>query len=165
MSRLEIYGVDDVIEYHSVDKSEWKLGEWTEEPDKVQFIDRVTQFPCLIVRNPMGALCGYVGISSRHPYFGLSYADTALDWIHVHGGLTFSDRCQHDSPQERGICHLVPPGGDDNIWWLGFDCLHLGDYAPRDSCSSLNGYDYKNLTYVLAEIQRLAAQLKGCLDE
>jgi hypothetical protein len=166
MSRLEIYGVEDVIEYHSMDKSEWSLGEWTEEPDKVQFVDSVTKLPCLIVRNKLGALCGYAGVNSAHPYYGLSYSDDAVAWIRVHGGLTFSDRCQHGSPPDRGICHVVQPGEDDNIWWFGFDSSHLGDYSPSLCASSLEqGGIYRNLTYLIHQVKSLALQLGSVTHE
>lgn len=28
------------------------------------------------------------------------------------------------------ICHKVEPGETDDVWWLGFDCAHLGDFSP-----------------------------------
>ena len=40
----------ETIEYNNYDKSEWKQGEWQNEPDKVQFEDEATEYPCLIVR-------------------------------------------------------------------------------------------------------------------
>lgn len=56
-------------EYRTIDKSKFKsqLGAWMQEPDKVQFEDPETGLPCLIVRNQMGALCGYVGVGPGHP--------------------------------------------------------------------------------------------------
>lgn len=62
------------IEYHTADKSTWGEGPWQDEPDKVQWQDEETGYPCLIVRNPhMGFLCGYVGVPPGHPAHGLSY--------------------------------------------------------------------------------------------
>lgn len=52
------------------DKSEWGDGPWASEPDKMQWEDEATGYPCLIVRNRFGALCGYVGVAPNHPYFG-----------------------------------------------------------------------------------------------
>jgi hypothetical protein len=107
-------------EYRTVDKSEWGSGEWQDEPDKVQFADESTGMPCLIVRNHSGALCGYVGVTEGHPFFGKSYdssasvphiCDEACDAendyhshsssvggaLSAHGGITFSDFCSsHD---------------------------------------------------------------------
>ena len=66
------------IEYSNMDteKLEWSDGEWRDEPDKVQFQDKTTRYPCLIVRNRMGALCGYVGIPQLHPLYEKDYNDT-----------------------------------------------------------------------------------------
>lgn len=62
------------ISYHTVDKSTWGLGPWQEEPDKRQWLDKETGYPCLIVRNArLGFLCGYVGVPRRHPAYQLHY--------------------------------------------------------------------------------------------
>jgi hypothetical protein len=63
------------IEYRTTDKTEWGAGPWQDEPDKRQWTDAVTGLPCLIVRGPIGALCGYVGVSSDHPLHGREYDD------------------------------------------------------------------------------------------
>lgn len=63
-------------EYRTIDKDGWGPGPWQDEPDKRQWQDEATGLPCLIVRGPSGALCGYVGISKEHPAFGLSYDGT-----------------------------------------------------------------------------------------
>ena len=52
-------------QYSTMDKTGWGPGEWTDEPDKLQWVDEATGFDCLIVRNSLGALCGYVGVSPR----------------------------------------------------------------------------------------------------
>lgn len=54
-------------------KSEWGEGPWQHEPDKMEWRDEETGLPCLIVRGPAGALCGYVGVAPSHPFHGLSY--------------------------------------------------------------------------------------------
>lgn len=110
-------------------------GPWDDEPDKAQWVDEATGLPCLIVRNRLGALCGYVGVSAGHPFFEKGYDDVPVD---VHGGLTFSGKCQPEpigdvldrrDPEER-VCHVVDPGEDDNVWWLGFDTAHMNDLVP-----------------------------------
>lgn len=55
--------------YHTVDKAGWGPGPWQSEPDKMQG----PGLPCLIVRNSLGALCGYAGVSPGHPAYGLHY--------------------------------------------------------------------------------------------
>jgi hypothetical protein len=59
--------------WHTTDKSKWGLGDWQDEPDKMQWQDEATGLPCLIVRGPHGGLCGYVGVAPGHPLHGLDY--------------------------------------------------------------------------------------------
>lgn len=62
------------IQYTTIDKSTWGEGEWNQEPDKKEWQDEETSYPCLIVRAPVtGALCGYVGVPESHPLYGVPY--------------------------------------------------------------------------------------------
>lgn len=163
-------------EYRSVDKSAWPRGEWHDEPDKIQWPDPATGLPCLIVRGPSGALCGYVGVSDTHPWHGKEYSaeigecnencDTDYHGhridsnIRVHGGLTFSSACASDGDESRHICHVAGPGEPDHVWWFGFDCAHSGDLCPSYERHYGGGYDsYKNVAYVRREVTKLAEQL------
>jgi hypothetical protein len=200
------------IEYRDiVNKADWQRGPWDNEPDKIQWQDEATGLPCLIVRGPVGALCGYVGVPSGHPLHGKDYDDARVD---VHGGLTFAHGCAEitrevwekwrerllspkhqeeakryphgdaanrlkewaeglnsyeawsDRAHARHVCHLPSPGEPDNVWWLGFDCAHLGDVCPsmdRHSFSE-HGASYKSIAYVTAECRSLAAQLHAPHD-
>lgn len=56
-----------------LDKAEWGQGPWQDEPDKVQWRDGATGLPCLIVRGPHGAFCGYVGVLDTHPWHRKDY--------------------------------------------------------------------------------------------
>lgn len=65
------------------------------------------------VHNGQGYRCGYVRVPVGHPWHGKDYGDIIAD---VHGGLTFAEAdVQCDAP------------GEDNAWWVGFDCAHLFD--------------------------------------
>jgi hypothetical protein len=67
------------IEYRGhVNKEDFPAGPWMGEPDKKQWPDPATKLPCLIVRNAMGALCGYVGVTEGHPLYGKKYGECAL---------------------------------------------------------------------------------------
>lgn len=151
------------IEYRNVDKSEWSRGQWDDEPDKVQFSDEATGLPCLIVRGPSGALCGYVAVPEGHRFYKQSYE--ACD-VEVHGGLTFASHCSHGA-EDSGICHIPEPGEPDNVWWLGFDCAHSGDYCPAysryrsvDGLFEIHSFEtYKDIDYVRHEVAELAAQI------
>jgi hypothetical protein len=137
-------------------------GPWDGEPDKAQWIDQDTGLDCLIVRNRLGTLCGYVGVPAGHPWHGQDYDAVDAD---VHGGLTYSARCQ-EYGAEHGICHVPEPGRPDDVWWLGFDCGHLGDLAPgMESVRRAAGLPplsrhetYRDVAYVRAQCQQLAAQ-------
>lgn len=145
-------------EWRFVDKSKWGDGLWNEEPDKIQWLDEATGLSCMIRRNQnMGFLCGYVGVPSSHPMHGVDYNNCNTS---VHGGLTYSDKCNDDG--EHPICHEVEPGEDDNIWWLGFDCGHAGDRCPGEAALRLTfpiEGQYRDLAYVKEECVSLAKQL------
>lgn len=83
------------------EKAAWGPGPWVGEVDKAQWVDAATGLDCLIVRGPMGSLCGYVGVPEGHPLYGVECSQetpvlgAAPDMVlHVHGGLTYSDRCE-----------------------------------------------------------------------
>jgi hypothetical protein len=143
-----------------VDKTAWKhRGEWDNEPDRVEWRSETSPiFPCLIVRGGGGALCGYVGVGKDHPYYQKDY-DTVNADIEVHGGLTFSNE-RHEGGK---ICHTPIKGeSDDDLWWLGFDCSHLGDRAPvYEYCTADT---YRNIAYVIDEVNYLASQLARKLN-
>lgn len=154
-------------EYRTIDKTGWGDGPWQAEPDKRQWADKATGLPCLIVRGPMGALCGYVGVSKDHPGHGMDYdalSNKLLpdgEYIDVHGGLTFADGCGHGADESKGICHIPAPGEPDDVWWFGFDCAHPGDMMPDRGRISLVdlGDVYRDAAYVTAECAALAKQL------
>lgn len=150
------------LEWTTEDKSKWGPGEWQNEPDKKQWIDQETGLPCLIVRGPSGALCGYVGVDELHPHFENEYSDVDVE---VHGGLTFAGFCAKTDDPSKHICHMVEPGENDRVYWFGFDCAHAWDLSP-----SMNQYDfhrareeetYRNIHYVEQEVASLAKQLKA----
>lgn len=104
------------IEYNTFDKSKSLNEEWKKEPDKKQWLDKNTGFPCIIRRSGGGAWCGYVGVSKDHPYFEKHYDSIDYDSIQVHWGLTFSGACQKNADPKSDICHVVEEGEDDNVW-------------------------------------------------
>lgn len=140
-------------------KRSWPEGPWQLEPDKVEWRDKETDYPCLIVRNPMGALCGYVGVPEYHSAYREDYDQVD---VQAHGGLTFSDHCQKED-KKFGVCHAGP----DKVWWLGFDTAHWGDLIPelinlrRETATELFYRDtYKDISFVKKQVKSLAKQLK-----
>lgn len=146
-----------------VDRAKWAPGPWDGEPDKVQWSDMTSGLPCLIVRNELGALCGYVGLPPSHPFYEVGYSNIPSSAASVHGGLTFSDHCDPGCK----ICHITEPGDPDPVWWLGFDCAHAGDDVPGMAAYGFNmgrmfpGESYKNMKYVREQCENLARQLWG----
>ena len=113
----------------------------------------------MITRNPStGFLCGYVGVTEKHPYYSKDYSDNELNDIDVHGGLTYSDVC------DGFICHP----GENHVKWFGFDCGHSQDHFPTHGediaelhkKSGLSTPTYKKIGYLKNECLLLAKQLR-----
>lgn len=150
-------------EYRYRDRSDWSKGPWDDEPDKIQWEDSATGFPCLMVRGPSGAWCGYVGVPNGHVAYRAEYDNVG---VQVHGGLTFAGPCQ-DNKDEHGICHIPSPGESDDVWWLGFDCSHGFDFTPEyeaifrsvGAAAIVFKGEYRDVEYVKKEVEFLAEQL------
>lgn len=149
----------DVYSLVTEEKSTWGPGPWQNEPDHKSWTDTATGLPCLAHRAMhSGHWCGYVAVFPSHPAHGQDYS--SLD-VTVHGGLTYGQWCQD------AVCHIPAPDEPDDVWWLGFDCCHSGDLAPRRArldelgdYSGLSGHDhYRTLEYVEEQCAELAKQL------
>lgn len=147
------------IEYK---KEEWGDGPWQNEPDKLEFEHE--GFTCLILRTSMGHLCGYVALKPEHPDYNKDYNDINVD---CHGGLTYGAMCSGH------ICHTPKPGEPDNVYWVGFDHAHSGDYSPSNAAMvkkygahfERGEYEsYKDIDYVTKGVKHLAEQLKSIQD-
>lgn len=132
-----------------MDKSKFGPGPWMDEPDRKEFTH--DGYTCLIVRVPHGHLCGYVAVPSGHPWHGKGYDDVAAD---VHGGLTYASACS------GSVCHVPKAGEPDDVWWLGFDHAHLGDYSPGLNLGYGRPEEYRTIGYAEAECRSLAEQAK-----
>lgn len=160
---ISLNEITDEQVWYFADKSQWGEGEWLSEPDKMQWTDPATGLPCLIVRNELGVLCGYVGVSELHPWFEKDFSGEPIENTEIHGGLTFSGFCQ-EADKERGICHIPKLGQTDKVWWFGFDTAHGCDVCPAIHYRLLEimheyGSTYKNIDYVKSHVTALAATL------
>ena len=112
-------------------------------------------FEWMVLGNHMGYRCGYVRVMPDHPWHGKGYndvQDASGDCPDCHGGLTFAAADKAcDKP------------GDDNGWWLGFDCGHWGD-APDPELPDYHesyfggGGEVRTQAYVEAQCRHLCSQ-------
>jgi hypothetical protein len=166
----------------------WGPGPWENEPDRFEWIDEATGFPCLIVRHPMfGSLCGYVAVPPGNPFWGLGR--DAFRGIDVHDNVTYAAPCMDidDIPEgaqespwfhpELLVCHVPEPGQPDDVWWVGFAASRYDDVQPASDArlrDQTGGEEmlarqnqargpfrrrYRGLDYIRGECARLAAQL------
>jgi hypothetical protein len=156
-----------------IDKSSWGAGSWTNEPDRVEWIDQATGMLCIASRHPEhGSWCGYVAINPAHPLHGKSFTEVNLT---AHRDrVNFAGRAS----DTENLLHLTRPGEPELFWWFGFDCAHGGDYCPRlhglmfgitimpeemkrDEIARLQsgGMVYRPLSYVMFQCTELALQL------
>ena len=138
-----------------------------DEPDHVKGYTR-HGFQFIIKRNFWsGALLGYIRVPKGHPWYK---AVTGKRWmkpmkklawgrykvfhmerweykhltcVYVHGGLTYGGRMTYKNFKQRG-------------WWIGFDCAHYLDLVP--AMQNFGG-SYKNLKFVLEQIDLLSSQM------
>jgi hypothetical protein len=147
----------------AIDRTGWPAGPWDTEPDRLEWrMSEPPGYPCLIVRSEAtGVLCGYVGLPPGHPAHGQGLDEVDVS---VHGGLTYADKCS------GRICHVPAPGEPEDVWWLGFDTGHAFDYMPAVAAGLASagaaprlpgpgGDHYRDVAYVRAEVEQLAAQL------
>lgn len=161
-----------IVSREMIPKDNWGPGPWTEEFDKVQWVDGDSGYGCLVVREPhSGHLCGYVRLQPGHPIHGLPYEDDALQDLTVHGGVTWSRASDAgDDAAELGIAWSP---ADPTDWFVGFDCAHGWDQKPamdalltllgiREQSTRLGllrGETYRDLGYVMGQCKHLAHQL------
>ena len=77
---------------------------------------------------PHGWGNGYVAIPRTHPLFGVGYSNYNLDFIEIHGGLTFSRGAEElkNSDWEPHLSAEVKNNLKD-YWVVGFDTCHCDD--------------------------------------
>lgn len=146
-----------------IDRSSWGPGPWDDEPDRIVWEHE--GFPCLVQRSHLGHLCGYVGVSKGHPWFGIDvFADGAPD-VDAHGGLTYGGNSS-DGLLEPAISRAI---GLDNVYWVGFDCAHFMDLVPAVAAfderlfgrlGPVDHNSYKTIGYVRSEVISLAEAAK-----
>lgn len=161
-------GVYKVTYYNVIDRTNWPKGPWDSEPDKEQWVDKETCYPCIILRHDVsGHLCGYVGIDKAHPMYKKMYIDFEED-LDAHGGITYTELLSDDMRPNPLNTSLLADSetsvNSNSLWWIGFDCAHLGDLEPNNRWNkpaTMYKYKetYKDWDYVKNQCEQLALQL------
>lgn len=99
---------------------------------------------------------------ARYPH-----GDTARAWKET-GHLVDDYEAWRTVAEQTSVCHVPEPGRSEKVWWLGFDCSHLGDATPayakisrETGIGGLRNGRYRSRKYVEKEIRELADQLKA----
>ena len=164
-------------------KAKLPAGPWQTEPDRKEWVDKETGYPCRVIRMSSGALCGYVGLDNTHPLFELRYNDDtpALEGLYKQKENKEVNMDKISilalfcaTMETEGQCYkpeilIEVHGGlsfsgyhkdnaENPYWWYGFDCSHSGDRSPVYEFS----YDevYRDFAYTIEECRLLAQQLK-----
>lgn len=85
-------------------------------------------YPCVVLFMPMGHRCGYAGIPKTHPDYRKDYDDL---YIECHGDLTYAEPELYNQD-------------DEETWWFGFDCNHIGDSPDKEAMLRLFPDYYEN---------------------
>lgn len=153
------------------DEMDWRKieGKWNNEPDHLS-IDN-GEYHLVVFRNSVGTLNGYVGVRVDNPLFGKSNEHSYLNYVDVHGGLTFSGSGYHS--YEFKNTH----------WYFGFDTNHYTDVAPSIiamekameglfnplsallSSSVSIKQEYRDLNYVTDNVNSLYEQLMSISND
>jgi hypothetical protein len=161
--------------YGQIDRSLWGKGPWDGEPDREQWSDSMTGYPCLAIRCDIGVWAGYVGVYPEHPAFGeraddvpgnicdFSYTDEIRfiepPPIDAHAVVDVDD------PKESILSVVRMP---EYLWWFGFDFAHGGDLIPSmhailnkavKPCGEKQLGTYKDLAYVKKTAATIALSL------
>lgn len=172
--------------YHNPDRKPSDDGPWSNEADKIAWVDAETGLGCIMLRQKDGTISGFVGVDPDHPLFGFN-ADAVPIAISrtVHGGVTYGKACEvnrfenvplGDPRKERyTVCHVTRTRWvqdyhtvqttktefHEDLWWLGFDTCHPGDLVPRQSRHRLKGDVYRDQNFVYENCIALARRLKS----
>lgn len=182
------------LQLKAIDKRDWPKGPWQSEPDKAEWRDAATRYPCLALRHPEdGSWCGYIALPADHPWVGQDVYRLTTDGIEagqdeyertIEGReITYGPaRCQAPyTPEERArlynpappwhrVCHTPRPGESEDVRWIGFDCSWSGqDYEPARAAGPYakrcdENETYKTLDYVVEQCALLARQAQQAMD-
>lgn len=119
----------------------WPDGPWNKEPDRVQFEHE--GLPCLLIRNELGAWCGYVGVYIDSPLFGICDSEIELpshcEVNSFESSVEREDKLWLELPLPEDVpidVNNIEEAIDNHVrvplrvWFFGFDCCHYRDLVP-----------------------------------
>lgn len=124
---------------------------WVGEPDRRMWKTKVGLLALVARHDLFGHLCGYVELPEGQTAFPASESYFEFD-LECHGGLTFHGKLRAEL------------GGTEGADWLGFDCNHYWDIAPKPSEPFGNllkrpGAQYRTFAYCEEQCESLARQI------
>lgn len=121
----------------------------------------IGDFPYSIWKHDvMGHLCGYLGVPLAHPWAKYQTNDWDIP-ANVHGGITFSAVSTKDKPHLDYDGQPYPSDIPMDIFWVGFDCAHWGDWTKY----SFDSKDHKwTRDEVFSELTQLAEQAYTAME-
>jgi hypothetical protein len=151
----------------------WAKGPWDGEPDREQWSDPMTAYPCLAIRSDIGVWAGYVGVYQFHPAFGVELENLPhVTWHCYTDEIHFIEPPPEDP---NAVVDVDDPKGSilatvrmpDYLWWFGFDFAHGGDAIPCMSTMDVHmkttprgrKETYKDLEYVKKTCATIALEL------
>jgi hypothetical protein len=165
-----------------IDRTAWGPGPWSDEPDSLEF--EHAGLRCVVVRHPMGHLCGYVALAPGQPWGrgnGLGEGAPREMFGHAWRPPMYGQCAVRPSGGERSCSHTLDGtlhvhGGVTysgvgvlGTFALGFDCAHFMDLAPglEATLRTIGAPErdqgwrdtYRTVDYVAGECRALADQL------
>lgn len=138
------------------DKRDWQKGPWQEEADHIRWIDKNTNFPCVMYRSPeTGAWVSLVGLPPDHPLYLVDRDDMVFRYIAIHNGISFTGSLiDEDLFFYPPICR----------WWIGYHLMGELDFKPKIVWNRMTSKQYRNEEFVIRETIDLADQLYKMYD-
>lgn len=142
---------------------------WNNEENKYSFYYKGCL--CLILRNHLGALCGYVGVNSTNVFY---QTEPPMDLI-VYGNITYAGYGDTEPIGSPWFQRPIADAEGKTLWWVGFTCSYSDDFCPALAenikhrvapdapylPASMGGVagEYKDIFFVINELVNLVDQI------
>lgn len=150
--------VSNLIKLVFLNKKHFPPGKWKNEPDICSWTKY--DLSCLAIRDmSLGTWKGFVGIGIAHPLYFMDLESILKEpqmidaFLAIYGGISSAGKLPSKYKDYA-----------DNLWWIGCETSHGGDYMPLlkidtsdlDMAKMLSGQTYKDLVFIRNETNKLA---------